>query len=78
VRITCARHVVRTPLRAQAAELDAALDAPLRVLYLKQLRLLRDRALARYKATARDSEASDFEALLATDEFFGWGVAIRD
>lgn len=55
----------------QASELESRLDASLRVLYLKQLTLLRDKALARYKAASKDNESSDYEAMVAADAFFG-------
>ena len=51
-------------------ELEAALDAPLQVLYLRQLSLLREQALASYKSAAKASEASDYEAMLAADAQF--------
>ena len=51
-------------------ELEAGLDAPLQVLYLRQLALLRERALAAYKAASKASEASDYEAMLAADAEF--------
>lgn len=54
----------------QLRELEAGLDAPLQVLYLRQLALLRERALASYKAASRASEASDYEAALAADAEF--------
>lgn len=50
--------------------LEAGLDAPLQVLYLRQLALLREAALASYKAASRASEASDYEAMLAADAGF--------
>lgn len=51
-------------------ELEAGLDAPLQVLYLRQLALLREQALAAYKAASRASQASDYEAMLAADAQF--------
>mmetsp|Transcript_17271 Transcript_17271/g.50362 ORF Transcript_17271/g.50362 Transcript_17271/m.50362 type:complete len:302 (-) Transcript_17271:171-1076(-) len=51
-------------------ELEKSLDAPLRVLYMKQLLLLRDKALKRYKSAAKNSESSDYEAMVAADQFF--------
>jgi len=38
---------------------------------MKQLTLLRDNALARYKAASKDNESSDYEAMVAADAFFG-------
>mmetsp|Transcript_18552 Transcript_18552/g.39845 ORF Transcript_18552/g.39845 Transcript_18552/m.39845 type:complete len:310 (+) Transcript_18552:93-1022(+) len=52
------------------AELESSLDAPLQVLYLRQLALLRDKALASYKAASKASDASDYEAMLAADAQF--------
>jgi hypothetical protein len=47
-----------------------SLDAPLQVLYLRQLSLLREQALAAYKSAAKTSDASDYEAMLAADALF--------
>lgn len=51
-------------------ELEAAVDAPLQVLYLKQLGYLRETALQRYRAAAKTSGASDYEAMLQADSQF--------
>lgn len=51
-------------------ELEAALDAPLQVLYLKQLGYLREAALQRYRAATKTSGASDYEAMLQADSQF--------
>ena len=51
-------------------ELESSLDAPLQVLYLRQLSLLRDQALASYKSASKASEASDYEAMLSADAQF--------
>lgn len=51
-------------------ELESSLDAPLQVLYLRQLSLLRDSALASYRSAAKASDASDYEAMLAADAQF--------
>jgi len=51
-------------------QLEAALDAPLQVLYLRQLVIMREKALQMYRATARSSETSDFEAMLKADSQF--------
>jgi len=51
-------------------ELESGLDAPLQVLYLRQLSLLREQALSAYKSASRASEASDYEAMLAADAQF--------
>jgi hypothetical protein len=50
--------------------LEAALDAPLQVLYLKQLALLREQALQRYRAATKTSGASEYEAMLQADARF--------
>mmetsp|Transcript_18870 Transcript_18870/g.33921 ORF Transcript_18870/g.33921 Transcript_18870/m.33921 type:complete len:308 (+) Transcript_18870:74-997(+) len=52
------------------AELESSLDAPLQVLYLRQLALLRESALASYKSASKASDASDYEAMLAADAQF--------
>jgi len=51
-------------------ELELSLDAPLQVLYLRQLSLLREQALSAYKSASKASEASDYEAMLAADALF--------
>jgi hypothetical protein len=38
---------------------------------MKQLLLLRDKAIKRYKSSAKNSESSDYEAMVAADSFFG-------
>ena len=50
--------------------LEAALDAPLHVLYLKQLALLREQALQRFRSAAKTSGASEYEAMLQADSLF--------
>jgi len=51
-------------------ELQSNLDAQLEVLYLRQLALLREQALASYRSAAKTSDASDYEAMLAADALF--------
>lgn len=51
-------------------ELENSIDAPLQVLYLRQLALVREKALQQYRAAARTSEASDYEAMLLADSKF--------
>lgn len=51
-------------------ELEASLDAQLEVLYLRQLALLREQALAQYRGASKTSDASDYEAMLAADALF--------
>lgn len=50
--------------------LEAALDAPLQVLYMKQLGLLREQSLLRYRAASKTSGASEYEAMLQADTLF--------
>lgn len=52
------------------AELESALDAPLQVLYLRQLAILREVALESYRAASRVSGTSDYEAMLQADTQF--------
>lgn len=59
-----------TVFDSKIESLEKAIDAPIRVLYMKQLLLLRDKALKRYKSSSRASEASDYEAMVAADQFF--------
>lgn len=51
-------------------QLEAALDAPLQVLYLRQLALLREQALSKYKVSSKTSGASEYEAMLQADGQF--------
>lgn len=51
-------------------ELEAALDSPLQILFLRQLALIRDKALQNYRAAARTTETSDYEAMLQADTLF--------
>ncbi|KAL3770782.1 hypothetical protein ACHAW5_008392 [Stephanodiscus triporus] len=53
-------------------ELEAALDAPLEVLYLRQLALHRDAALASYRSSSSrtTSDGSDYESMLIADAAF--------
>jgi hypothetical protein len=54
----------------QADELERTLDMPLQLVYLKQLALIRDKALQRYKSASKGSETSDYQAMLAADQFY--------
>jgi hypothetical protein len=52
-------------------QLEAAVDSPLQVLYLKQLALFRQAALERYRsATASSGGVADYEAMLQSDSQF--------
>ncbi|CAJ1968034.1 unnamed protein product [Cylindrotheca closterium] len=51
-------------------QLEAALDAPLQVLYLRQLALLREQALSKYRVASKTTGASDYEAMLQADGQF--------
>jgi len=51
-------------------QLEAALDAPLQVLYLRQLALLREEALNKYRVSSRTSGSSEYEAMLQADGQF--------
>ena len=51
-------------------ELEAAVDAPLHVLYMKQLAYLRDTALQRFRSALKTSGVSDYEAMLQADAQF--------
>ena len=50
-------------------DLERALDAPLNVIYLKQLALIREKALKSFKA-GLTGEGSEYEAMMQADEFF--------
>jgi hypothetical protein len=51
-------------------EIEAAVDAPLHVLFLKQLGYLREVALQSYRTGTRTSGASEYEAMLSADAQF--------
>jgi len=51
--------------------LAKGLDNPLQVIYMKQLLLLREKSLKQYKSASKNSESSDYEAMIAADAFFG-------
>jgi hypothetical protein len=51
-------------------QLEAALDAPLQVLYLKLLALIREKSLQRYRTSAKTSGVSEYEAMLQADGLF--------
>lgn len=51
-------------------ELETAIDAPLQVLYLRQLALIREKALQKYRSASKTTEASDYEAMLSADSQF--------
>ncbi|GKY90434.1 hypothetical protein MPSEU_000017200 [Mayamaea pseudoterrestris] len=51
-------------------ELEAAVDAPLQVLYLRQLAYLREAALQRFRASTKTTGVSDYEAMLQADSQF--------
>ena len=50
-------------------QLERSLDAPLHVLYLKQISLLREKAIKSFKQSL-STEGSEYEAMMAADEFF--------
>jgi len=51
-------------------EVEAAVDAPLQVLYLRQLTLLREEALQRFRAAVQTTGSSEYEAMLQADAKF--------
>jgi hypothetical protein len=55
---------------AKLLQVESALDAPLQVLFLKQLSLLRDKALLRFQTAAKTSGVSEYEAMLQADAYF--------
>jgi len=50
-------------------DLERALDAPLNVMYLKQLSLIREKALKNFKA-GLVAEGSEYESMMQADDFF--------
>jgi hypothetical protein len=55
-------------------ELEAALDAPLHVLYLRQLSLLREQALQSFRTATKASGAAEYEAMQQADRMFTRGA----
>jgi len=51
-------------------DLERMLDSPLHVVYLKQLSILREKALKTFKSTIGSSEGQEYEAMLQADDFF--------
>lgn len=51
-------------------ELEKSLDMPLQMVYLRQLSLIREKALQRYKAAAKGTGTSDYQAMIAADQFY--------
>lgn len=51
-------------------DLEKILDAPLHVVYLKQLSLLREKAMKNFKAEIGTTEGSEYESMMQADEFF--------
>jgi len=51
-------------------EIAGTVDAQLQVLYLRQLALLRETALQRYRASTKTSGSSEYEAMLQADSQF--------
>jgi hypothetical protein len=62
--------VDETDYEGKLVQLETALDAPLQVLYLKGLQLIREDALQRYKTASKTSGASEYEAMLQADAYF--------
>jgi len=52
------------------SELETALDAPLQVLFLKQLTFLRETALQRYRTAVSTTGISEYEAMVQADATF--------
>jgi hypothetical protein len=50
--------------------LERSIDAPLHVLYLKQLSLLREKALKNFKSSLAVEGSNEYDALAEADEFF--------
>lgn len=51
-------------------DLEKILDAPLHVVYLKQLSLLREKAMKNFKSEIGAAEGSEYESMMQADEFF--------
>jgi len=56
-------------------DLELGIDAPMQVLFLRQLALLREEALRKYRTNSGAASASsDYEAMVSADEFFASGA----
>jgi hypothetical protein len=53
----------------QIEDLEKLLDAPLHVVYLKQLSILREKSLKTFKQ-ALTTEGTEFEAMMQADDFY--------
>jgi hypothetical protein len=63
-------RVDESDYEAKLVQLESALDAPLQVLYLKELQLAREEALQRYRSASKVTGASEYEAMLQADSHF--------
>jgi len=53
------------------ADLESSIDAPMQVLFFKQLNLIREEALRKYRSNSGAASASsDYEAMVSADELF--------
>lgn len=61
-----------TSYETKLEQIEASLDAPLQVLYLKQLQLLREQALQNYRSASKvnGGGTSEYEAMLQADAYF--------
>jgi hypothetical protein len=51
-------------------DLERLLDAPLHVIYLKQLALIREKSLKTFKTAVGATEGTEFDAMMQADEFY--------
>lgn len=51
-------------------DLERLLDAPLHVIYLKQLALIREKSLKTFKQALGTTEGTEFEAMMQADEYY--------
>jgi hypothetical protein len=51
-------------------DLERLLDAPLHVIYLKQLSIIREKALKTFKQALGTKEGTEFEAMMQADEYY--------
>jgi len=59
-----------TLMDKKVEELERMLDASLHVVFLKQLRILRDKALQKYKSAMRADGTKDYDAVVTAQSFF--------
>jgi len=58
--------------------LEKLIDAPLHVIYLKQLSLLRDKALKTFKQTLAAAEGTEFDAMMQVSKYIYYNMLLKN